>query len=71
MAAMSPSQSGSVARRTTMSRALTAPDKMAINGHFASAGQNGSANFENGVQVVDEEKEFKYVRCWPNIPSAH
>ena len=55
-----------------MSRALTAPDKMAINGHFASAGQNGSANFENGVQVIDEDKEFKYVShertdCWDTM----
>jgi len=28
---------------------------------MASMGQNGSANFEHGVQVIDEEKEFKYV----------
>jgi len=33
---------------------------MAVNGHFASAGQNGSANFEHGVQIIDEDKEFKY-----------
>jgi len=33
---------------------------MAVNGHFASSGQNGTANFENGVQIVDEDKEFKY-----------
>jgi hypothetical protein len=38
---------------------------MAVNGHFASAGQNGEANFEHGVQVIDEEKEFKWV-----IPST-
>lgn len=36
------------------------PESMAVNGHFASVGQNGTANFENGVQVIDEEKEFKY-----------
>ena len=36
---------------------------MSVNGHFASTGQNGDANFENGVQVVDEDKEFKYVSC--------
>jgi hypothetical protein len=40
-------------------RAHTAPENMATNGHFASVGQNGHANFENGVQVVDEDKEFK------------
>lgn len=49
-----------------MSRAQTAPDKMAVNGHFASTGQNGTANFENGVQVVDEDKEFKYVPALGN-----
>jgi hypothetical protein len=48
-----------VSRRLTINRSLTAPDKMAVNGHFASVGQNGSANFEHGVQVIDEEKEFK------------
>lgn len=37
---------------------------MAVNGHFASRGPNGHANFENGVQVIDEDKEFKFVhRC--------
>ena len=38
---------------------MTAPDKVAVNGHFASAGQNGKANFEHGIQVIDEDKEFK------------
>lgn len=42
-------------------RSATAPDYMAVNGHFASQGQNGHANFEHGVQVIDEEKEFKYM----------
>jgi hypothetical protein len=46
-------------RPSDVKRAFTAPDKMSINGHMASVGQNGHANFENGVQVVDEEKEFK------------
>jgi hypothetical protein len=41
-------------------KTLTAPEGMAVNGHFASAGQNGSANFEHGVQIIDENKEFKY-----------
>ena len=42
-------------------RSATAPNYMAVNGHFASQGQNGHANFEHGVQVIDEDKEFKYV----------
>lgn len=31
---------------------------MPVNGHFASVGQNGSADFSHGVQLIDEEKEF-------------
>ena len=50
-----------VHRPSIASRSFTAPEKMAVNGHFASVGQNGSANFEHGVQVIDEDKEFKYV----------
>jgi len=48
-------------RPSLASRAATAPDCMAVNGHFASHGQNGHANFEHGVQVIDEDKEFKYA----------
>ncbi|KAK6375870.1 Dynamin-like GTPase that mediates homotypic ER fusion [Exophiala oligosperma] len=59
---LSPSQSTmsptGTARPFPASRAYTAPDKMTANGHFASAGQNGEANFENGVQVIDEDKDF-------------
>ena len=55
---LSPPQSSG--RRQSVNRANTAPEKMSINGHFASIGENGHANFENGVQVVDEDKEFKY-----------
>jgi hypothetical protein len=34
---------------------------MNVNGHFASVGGNGKADFEHGIQVIDEDKEFKYV----------
>ncbi len=35
---------------------------MAANGHFASIGDGrDEADHQHGVQVVDEEKEFKYV----------
>ncbi|KAK5552853.1 Dynamin-like GTPase that mediates homotypic ER fusion [Exophiala xenobiotica] len=54
----SPSISTTAPRPFPTNRAYTAPDKMTVNGHFASAGQNGEANFEHGVQVIDEEKEF-------------
>lgn len=53
-------------RPPNVNRAMTAPpESMAVNGHFASVGQNGTANFEHGVQVIDEDKEFKYVTCSP------
>lgn len=51
-------------RPSNVNRAMTAPpESMAVNGHFASVGKNGTADFEHGVQVVDEDKEFK---CVPN-----
>lgn len=35
---------------------------MAANGHVDSIGDhNSTAAYEHGVQVVDEEKQFKYV----------
>lgn len=40
-------------------RSATAPEMANVNGHFASAGQNGHADFQHGVQVIDEDKEFK------------
>ncbi|KIW68517.1 protein SEY1 [Phialophora macrospora] len=45
-------------RPIPINRANTAPENMSTNGHFASAGQNGHADFDNGVQVVDEDKQF-------------
>ena len=33
-----------------------------MNGHFSAVGETPAAGeYEHGVQVVDEEKEFKYV----------
>lgn len=38
-----------------------------MNGHFSAIGdQPDAGGYDHGVQVVDEEKEFKYVpsrRC--------
>ena len=49
-------------RRASILRSQTAPNVMAVNGHFASVGQNGKIdNFEHGIQVIDEDKEFKSV----------
>lgn len=61
---LSPPVSPAKSRPSGISRALTAPEKMAVNGHFASAGQNGQGNFEHGIQVIDEDKEFKFVTFW-------
>lgn len=48
---------------------------MSTNGHFAALGsQSDKTAYDNGVQVVDESKEFKYdspsfrtVLCCPRI----
>jgi hypothetical protein len=35
---------------------------MTMNGHFASVGTAPTKQqYEKGIQVIDEEKEFKYV----------
>lgn len=39
---------------------MTAPSVTPVNGHFAAVGEDGEG-FEHGVQVIDEDKEFKYV----------
>ncbi|KIX94165.1 protein sey1 [Fonsecaea multimorphosa CBS 102226] len=54
----SPVSSTSRERPLQINRANTAPEKMSVNGHLASVGQNGTADFEHGVQVVDEDKQF-------------
>ena len=38
------------------SRGLTAPSVMTMNGHFAGNGDD--QNFEHGVQIIDEDKNF-------------
>jgi hypothetical protein len=36
-----------------------------MNGHFASVGEEPSKDqYEHGIQVIDEEKEFKYATDW-------
>lgn len=38
---------------------------MVANGHFAgSADGQDSSSYEHGVQVIDEDKEFKYALHW-------
>jgi protein SEY1 len=41
-----------------------------MNGHFASIGRVPTqAQYEHGLQVIDEDKTFKYVNCF--APFAH
>lgn len=54
-------------RPSGLARNPTAPPVMS-NGHFAAVGDNtDAASYEHGVQVIDEDKEFKYV----TPPIAH
>ena len=40
----------------------TAPTVMTMNGHFAGVGDAPTKEqYEHGIQVIDEEKEFKLV----------
>jgi len=56
---------GHEARRpSAASRFPTAPSIMTMNGHFAGVGDAPTKEqYEHGIQVIDEEKEFKYVVC--------
>jgi len=46
----------------------TAPSIMTMNGHFAGVGDAPTKEqFENGIQVIDEEKAYKFaakLRGW-------
>jgi len=47
-------------RPSAASRFPTAPSVMTMNGHFASVGEAPTEeHYELGIQVIDEEKEFK------------
>lgn len=38
---------------------------MMMNSHFAGVGENASKEaYENGIQVIDEDKVFKYVQLF-------
>jgi hypothetical protein len=51
----------STRRPSISSRSETAPSVMTMNGHFASVGEEPTkAQYDRGIQVVDEDKEFKY-----------
>jgi len=50
-------------RPSAAARFPTAPSVMTMNGHFASVGDAPTKEqYEHGIQVIDEEKQFKYAR---------
>ncbi|KAK2624315.1 hypothetical protein QTJ16_006265 [Diplocarpon rosae] len=57
---MASQQNGQDARRpSAASRFPTAPSVMTMNGHFAAVGDAPTKEqYEHGIQVIDEEKEF-------------
>lgn len=61
-------------RPSGLERSPTAPSVLS-NGHFASIGAEGeAASYEHGVQVIDENKEFKYgylhIQILPHAPGS-
>jgi hypothetical protein len=57
---LSPTSARRDSRPQASSRAFSAPGTMEVNGHFSTVGDKNE-DFEHGIQVVDEDKEFKYV----------
>ena len=56
-------------RPSAASRFPTAPSIMTMNGHFAGVGDAPTKEqYEHGIQVIDEDKEFKYVVLVQNVP---
>jgi hypothetical protein len=42
-----------------------------MNGHFAAVGDEPAAKqYEHGIQVIDEDKAFKFVHSPPRCPLA-
>lgn len=57
-------------RPSAASRFPTAPSVMTMNGHFAGVGDAPTKEqYEHGIQVIDEEKAFKYAENLPMYPS--
>lgn len=45
------------------SKLPSAPTVLTMNDHFARPGQTVTAEqYDHGIQVIDEDKEFKYVK---------
>jgi hypothetical protein len=57
---MSTESNGDAMPRPGVAHMATAPSVMTMNGHFAGIGDApGKAQYDHGIQVIDEDKEFK------------
>jgi hypothetical protein len=66
------STNGHGRRPSAASRFPTAPSVMTMNGHFASVGDEPTTEqYDNGIQVIDEDKEFKYGGPLRNMKLDH
>lgn len=58
-------------RRPSAASRATAPSVMTMNGHFAAVGEAPTKEqYERGIQVIDEEQAFTYVK-WPPFYLCH
>lgn len=58
---LSPERASKGARPASKTRHPTAPTIMTVNGHFANVGEKPTKeHFEHGIQVINEDQEFKY-----------
>ena len=60
-------------RPPTNNRQSTAPSVMTVNGHFAGVGEIPTKSaYEHGIQVIDEDQNFKYVltHSYPHVEEA-
>jgi hypothetical protein len=62
LAIMASQTNGHGRRPSAASRFPTAPSVMTMNGHFAGVGDAPTKEqYEHGIQVIDEDKSFKYA----------
>ena len=46
----------------------TAPSVMSVNGHFANMGEKSTTEqYEHGIQVINENQDFKYRHRWAKL----
>ncbi len=54
-------------RPSGAARQFTAPSVMTMNGHFAAVGDTPTKEqYEHGVQVIDQDKNYKYGLSGPS-----